>query len=206
MSTINHILEEIKNTPIISGERCEENVKPLHEILREKASKSKENVDPIESTERYDGINSIVSPLSYYNPEEALKRAMIDYETQASQAINSVKAKRESSGQEIVKRGDINDIKAMYHEGRRTITNKAGLIKYYRRRYIRDWCGVVCIFDIDESEIGIMNQKRKIFTLNTISICYYLKNSDGIGLEIIIKNKFWRKRKLAGRSGNLKQK
>ena len=68
---------------------------------------------------------------------------------------------------------------------------------------IKKWYDAICAFDVHISELGSFSSKRTVYTLDNVSVFFYHKNSDGIGQEIILKNKFFRKRKLAGKSKDL---
>ena len=101
----------------------------------------------------------------------------------------------------LQKEKDLADIRAQFPEGKRLLAN--GPVKMYRIRKITKWCDAICAFDVHISELGNFSSKRTVYTLDNVSVFFYHKNSDGIGQEIILKNKFFRKRKIAGKSKEL---
>lgn len=201
--SFSNFINEIKHTKTLSCEADEIEVS-LSEQRKHEAELRQFEIDeenPDLSTEKYNGINAKIECLSYYNPDEAVKQCMIKYDSQGSEAIKSVKVKREGQGQFLCSEKDMADIKAQFPEGRRNIGH--GPFKAYMIRKIKKWSGAICLFDVFESEMGSMGSKRKVYTVDNVKILYYKKNSDGLGSEIILKNKFMRFRHKAGKSKEL---
>lgn len=144
------------------------------------------------SLEKYDGCDIVISPLSYYNPKDALEHGMKDYISQAEKTVNTIKTLRESKGQKLVQKTDIKNVLGTIKEGRRKISVVGFPIAFYKHRFIREFCGYLCVFDIDESKVGLNNSNRLMYTLDKVYILFYLKNSDSIGKEIILRNKITR--------------
>ena len=98
MENINEIISEVKNSKILGSE--DEAVEVLlSEQRRQEAELRKYELtedNPMISGEKYNGINAKIECDSYYNPDEAVKQCMIKYESQASEAIKSVKVPRVS--------------------------------------------------------------------------------------------------------------
>lgn len=202
MSNFSDNMQQIYSSTSFFGETKKE--PSLSEQRKKEAEDRRWGLEsnPAFSEEKFDGINAKIEGLSYYNPDECIKHAMQDYENQAAEAIKSVKVKREGAGQFMCTEKDLADIRAQYPEGKRMITPN-GPVKMYRIRKIKKWCDAICAFDVHISELGSFSSKRTVYTLDNVSVFFYHKNSDGIGQEIILKNKFFRKRKLAGKSKDL---
>lgn len=181
--------------------------KPLHEIRMQEMiahkyglDKSDESVDPEMSDERWDGLNIVIEPLTYYNPVDCVSHAMKDYENQAKPTLDAIKTKRGQHGQNLIPLTDINDVKGQFQEGRRKVGALGLSVNKYR--FIKPFCGAICIFEITESSVGMGSAKRKTYMLDTVSACFYKKNSDAIVKEIILRNKFWRWSKNAGKTSD----
>ncbi len=201
--SLSNFINKTKNSRVLSCE-TEELEKSLSEQRLEEAKLRQFEIDiddPESSIERYNGINAKIEGLSYYNPDEAVKQCMTKYESQGSEAIKSVKVKREDQGQFMCSEKDLADIKAQFPEGRRDIGH--GPFHAIMIRKIRKWNGAICLFDVFESEMGIAGSKRKLYTVDNVKVLFYRKNSDGIASEIILKNKFMRFRHKAGKTKNL---
>ena len=205
MENINEIISEVKNSKILGSE--DESIEvSLSEQRRQEAELRKYELtedNPMISGEKYNGINAKIECDSYYTPDEAVKQCMIKYESQAYEAIKSVKVKRETSGQMLLTDKDLNDVKAQFPETKRNIAGN-GPIKAMMVRRIKKWCGAICLFDVFESDIGFMGSRRKVYTVDNVKILFYKKNSDAISSEIILKNKFMRFRNRAGKSKDIK--
>ena len=149
MENINEIISEVKNSKILGSE--DEAVEiSLSEQRRQEAELRKYELtedNPMISGEKFNGINAKIECDSYYNPDEAVKQCMIKYEPQASEAIKSVKVKRETGGQMLLTDKDLNDVKAQFPETKRNIAGK-GPIQAIMVRRVKKWCGAICLFDI----------------------------------------------------------
>ena len=135
------------------------------------------------------GKNMKFRPLVYYTVSDALNNCLKDFKDQAKANIDLVKTAREAKGQRLATKADLSDVLGEFREGRRNI--KIGPIESVAFHIlIREWCGVLCYFELSEANYGVKEMKRRGYVVEKVSVIYYQKNGVGLGKELILKQPF----------------
>ena len=188
---------------------------PLHEI-RYNAMKAKSleaQLHPANSTHSAipqnreahgdaKGKDLLIKPLVYYNIQDCLHNVMTqsDFKDKAAHNIGIIKANRESKGQRLAVRTDLKDVQGEFGDRSEEIQAGPEKLKFYR--FVKEWCGYICIFEIKRQPIGFGATKRQGYTFDKAYVCYYGKNGIQIGKELILRINFWMWNKRAPRDGN----
>ena len=188
---------------------------PLHEI-RYNAMKAKSLEAQLYSTNRMNstvpqtqgahgdakGKDLLIKPLVYYNIQDCLHNVMTqsDFKDKAIRNIGIIKANRESKGQRLAVKADLKDVQGEFGDRSEEIQAGPEKLKFYR--FVKEWCGYICIFEIKRQPIGFGATKRQGYTFDKAYVCYYGKNGVQLGKELILRINFWMWNKRAPRDGN----
>jgi hypothetical protein len=153
------------------------------------------------SEEKYFGKDVVVTPLAYYNLNDALNHAVNDYKDQISRTIPLIMEKRQKYGQRLATIRDKNDVLGEYPEKSQneTWTSDPTPLTFKRHYFTRPINNTMCRISIDEDVTGIGQNRRRTYMLIDIAIIFYRKNNIGLGKEIVIRSKVLRLRKRAPR-------
>ena len=159
--------------------------------LNEAVSKSIKSSESLFSDDAK-GKDIYIKPLVYYNMEDCLNNVLkeTDYVDKARKNIGIVKASRESKGQRLATKADSKDVLSEFQDEKSTTPTGLGE-KVTFHRFVREWLGYLCQFEIKEQPVGFGQTKRNGFTISKVSVIYYGKNGIKLGKEIILRISFW---------------
>lgn len=184
---------------MIKGETTK--VSSLHET-RYNAMKNKRLNDAVDesikSSESFlncdesKGKDVYIKPLVYYNMQDCLHNVLTepDFVEKAKKNIGIIKAARESKGQKLATVADSKDILSEFQDEKTTTPTGLGE-KVTFHKFVKEWLGYLCQFEIKEQPVGFGQTKRNGFTISKVSVIYYGKNGIKLSKEIILRISFW---------------